>query len=227
MKWGGLKCFIFSGSEGRCANETVDKWFLSINWLTWCQRVTAWLGAQLASSPDPPHPALHAHPVRKNGKEGLANGLTRRPSRGMLGIPGQQMYILLTATRVLCMNMMVCCCCRNVITESKERWKIDSNAVKPVVPTLITWWWNLTNKLCQKLPWNKCCSLVGHQQRQQWHKYLTINSCLPPLLLKAWGKQTLLSNFSYGAHVESGVRRVCGQETSGKWFLFLLEMVSA
>jgi len=43
--------------------------------------------------------------------------------------------------RIYCndaMEPIVCCCCGNAITDSRERRKIGSNAVKPVIPTLIS-----------------------------------------------------------------------------------------
>jgi len=35
---GGIEVFYLFRIRRECANETVDKW---INWLTWCQTVTA------------------------------------------------------------------------------------------------------------------------------------------------------------------------------------------
>ena len=50
-------------------------------------------------------------------------------------------YQLGHCTQICCndaMEPIVCCCCGNAITDSRERRKIGSNAVKPVIPTLIS-----------------------------------------------------------------------------------------
>ena len=50
-------------------------------------------------------------------------------------------YQLGRCARICCKDAMepiVCCCCWKAITDSREWQKIGSNAVKPVIPTLIS-----------------------------------------------------------------------------------------